>query len=329
MPHVFRLSFAFAIFSLLLLSSFVLADTQKDSPLNIPFHVEAGERFKVTVKKIKRETVPSGEVKATPEITLVYDGEFSKATAKGFQMSWTLRSMEAVGNKELTEALQKVTNSMMHFPIEVETDEKGMPVGLINRKALVDRSIQGLMDASTLGKEELEQQMKRTREIMEKMDERTAAVTYLKDAALPSLFQNTNLIVGSSSKTTSLLPNPLGGPPILQQQELILKKIDKQSKMAYFEYESKMDPESAEKSIRAVFDKILAATKGGNNDKALTEPPNKMSINRTIQGGAEVSIATGWVRSLDFEEDLLMTTPEGTREKKESTVITIEPTGKP
>lgn len=299
----------------------------KDSPaVELPLRVSAGDRFVVTTEK-SRVLSQGGVEGRSPVVVSTFDGEYVEKLSNGYRLRWTLREAkvkDAPGGANAQDLSLMLQGLFAGIAIEVETDERGLPLKVLDMPGTLDRIIVALQKIRG-NDEKTAKAVGYVRTLFEKMDERTAALTLFREAVAVSMFQHTALAIGETQSKPAEVANPLGGPNVTLQQSLALQQVDKETGVARFRFTSRLDPASLEASVKAAIDKMIAGLDDPHKrDEAAQAMLAQMRTEKTVTADATVTIEDGWLRTLDMSEEMAITTPQERRTRVDLTRIDIK-----
>jgi hypothetical protein len=141
------------------------------------------------------------------------------------------------------------------------------------------------------------------------MSAEQAASTLLKEDGFLSIATNVELDPGKPATGESMIPSPMGGPPIKSHVSLALRKVDTARGVASLRWTQTLDPDSARASIAQMAQTMMARMGPEGNKPEVKAMFEKMSFDRTSNCDFEVDLKTGLPTKADCEALLKVTDP--------------------
>ncbi|MCG8562927.1 MAG: hypothetical protein MI824_24265 [Hyphomicrobiales bacterium] len=281
----------------------------------IKFKAKVGDKATVVVRRQKsRPRLQKLGLELTAVIT--YDVEVTGKTADGYTFLWTPKDvkLEGVPDKMRAELKRLISASMV--PIEFETDGAGVPTKIADREAALERALKFL---SRSGKPN-EKVVAQLRSMFTRMDDRTLALVFAKDASLLARWQQAELPVGSAVELEEARANPFGGGNL--SSKVTVRTEPPKNGTANIAWTVDMDEKQMLTSMIANFKRM--AKRLGRDPKEVDAQLGKAKIVFEESGKATINIADGWTRAVSFRRIVKLASPEKSRDQKEIVEITLK-----
>lgn len=285
-----------------------------EETLSLKFDAKVGDKATVVVRRNKsRPQLRKLGVDLTAVVT--YETEVTAKTADGYRFLWTPKKIELEGAPDKMRAQLKGLLTASLIPIEFETDAAGRPTKIPDREAALEKALKYLSEAGQADAKVLGQ----VRAMFTRMDDRTLALVFAKDASLLARWQTSELPVGRALEIEEARANPFGGEKLSAKTTVQTDAPkDGSAKVAW-----SVDIDEKQMLTAMIASLKRMATRMGRDPSDVDAQLGQAKVSFEESGEAVIDIADGWTRSVSFRRIVTISSPQRSQDQKEIVEISL------
>lgn len=266
--------------------------SEENERLTLPVRPQVGQAWDVNILH-NRTSARDRKVLGSHDWQVAGRMEVIGVSEDGFDILWTVKTVS--GDGILIDGIHVDPELMIGIPVEGHLDVFGTPLMLKDWDTLRDRLVAGLERFPETAIDAERRQY--FRNMIDGWDSSLAAKALLNHAALTSLCQGTDLIVGSPLQGTEMVPDLLGGMPMLAHSTYLLEPNTPGSRIAAIVFTRKLDPDSTADRAKEYLRRLAVRT--GEDADRMMELLTDFKIVNDFSADCLVDIDTGFVMSAD------------------------------